>query len=86
MINILFQEAHSEHDRVDAAVDAAVDVAVNSALDVAVGDDENARDLAKMLINWDQTDNSRGAAVCGDSAAGGNEAAVSVAKRLVFSE
>jgi hypothetical protein len=34
-------------------VGAAVDVAVNSALDVAVGDDENARDMAKKLIYLD---------------------------------
>ena len=67
-------------------MDAAVDAAVTSALDAAVGDDVDARDTAKMWINWGKDDNSRGAAACGDSAAGGNEAAVSVVKRLVFTE
>ena len=67
---------------------AAVGAAVNSALDVAVGDDEGERDEARRLMNWGvhQSGDSRGMAASGDSDAGGSEAAVSVAKQLIFLE
>jgi len=45
----LFQEECIEDD----GIKVAVDVAVESALDVAVGDDEDARDVVKSLIFLD---------------------------------
>jgi hypothetical protein len=67
---------------------AAVGAAVDSALDAAVGDDEGERDEARRLLNREvrQSGDSRGMAVSGDSDAGGSEAAVSVAKQLIFLE
>ena len=69
---------------------AAVGDAVKSALDVVVGDDEDARDAAKRLMNLEANKEGnhdpRGWTACGESAAGEGDAAFSVAKKLIFQE